>query len=202
VTESGRPPERSRGDGGCGDISIREDAFRVRPARLGDLASLARIEVQSHPNPWSRDSIASFLAARGVIFLVAELVAEAVPRARGETAVTPLSVHGFGIMRWAADQGEIVNLAVAPPARGGGVGSTLLDSLLEIAGDLGLVSIFLEVRASNLVAEALYLSRGFREVGVRRQYYSRPVEDARVLQLLLGSAPAAPPALPTPSEES
>jgi len=181
----------------------------VRPARPDDLEWLVRIEVQSHPDPWSRESMASFLADPQVVFLVVEAAVEtgSGDEARGEATapvtqwVVSVSPRGFGILRWAADQGEVVNLAVAPAARGRGAGSILLESLLESARGLGLVSIFLEVRESNVVAIALYHSRGFRDVGVRRQYYSHPVEDARVLQLSLGPAPSASPERPSPSEE-
>jgi len=50
----------------------------------------------------------------------------------------------------------------------------------------GLLVIFLEVRASNAAARRLYASRGFHEVGVRPNYYKRPVEDALVLRRDLG----------------
>jgi len=175
----------------------------VRPAGPDDLEWLVRVEVQSHADPWSRESMASFLGDPQVVFLVVELAVEAGSGDEpGEEAKAPGSPLGFGILRWAADQGEVVNLAVAPAARGRGAGSILLESLLESAQGLGLASIFLEVRESNVVAIALYHSRGFRDVGVRRQYYSHPVEDARVLLLSLGPAPSASPERQSASEES
>jgi len=196
VSDSARPSASPGGDRGCREVSLRENSFGVRPAGIGDLETLAEIEIESHPDPWSRESIGAFLAAPGVVFLVVESVPG------GEAVVARGRACGFGILRWAADQGEVVNLAVTATARGCGMGSALLDSLLDLAGGLGLTSIFLEVRKSNGVALALYRSRGFREVGVRRQYYSRPAEDARVLQLSLGPVPSASPELPSASEES
>jgi ribosomal-protein-alanine N-acetyltransferase len=87
-----------------------------------------------------------------------------------------------------ADEAELATLAVAPEQRGRGIGGELLDRLLRAALDMGVRSVFLEVRASNEGAIALYRVRGYRHVGVRRQYYDRPPEDALVLRLRLPSA--------------
>ena len=83
----------------------------------------------------------------------------------------------------AADEGEILNLAVAPPGRRRGLGRALVRGVLDALTSRGARAIYLEVRESNAPARALYAAHGFREVGRRKQYYRRPVEDAIVLRL-------------------
>jgi porphobilinogen synthase len=143
----------------------------VRDARPSDVTRVGEIEAATYSVPWSLASLRALVRQEGVRFLVAE------------TAEGDGEVVGHGIFRWAADEGEIANLAVAPEVRGRGVGSALLDHLLDFARTAALRSVFLEVRARNAPALALYQSRGFRQVGVREQYYDRPREDARVLRL-------------------
>jgi [ribosomal protein S18]-alanine N-acetyltransferase len=156
-------------------------AIRIRPAGIGDVAGVARLERQAFAVPWTAPSFESLIGARRVLFLVA--VAE--ESASGADPGAPPPLRGYGVLWWASDQGELANLAVAPDARGRGVASLLLDRLLDGARAAGLTSVFLEVRVSNGAAASLYEKRGFREVGVRRDYYTRPREDARILRLEL-----------------
>ncbi len=83
----------------------------------------------------------------------------------------------------AADEGEILNLAVAPRGRRRGLGRALVRGVLDALTSRAARAIYLEVRESNAPARALYAAHGFREVGRRKQYYRRPVEDAIVLRL-------------------
>jgi ribosomal-protein-alanine acetyltransferase len=73
---------------------------------------------------------------------------------------------------------EILNLAVAPPFRRMGIGSALLTEELRSAADF-----FLEVRESNIAAQALYRRFGFVEVGRRARYYRSPTETAIVMKM-------------------
>jgi ribosomal-protein-alanine N-acetyltransferase len=86
---------------------------------------------------------------------------------------------------FAADEGEIANLAVAPSGWGSGTGRRLLNAALAEALARGAAAVYLEVRDSNDRARRLYHSSGFEEVGRRRRYYRRPVEDAIVLRRTL-----------------
>jgi ribosomal-protein-alanine N-acetyltransferase len=92
-------------------------------------------------------------------------------------------VAGYVVALDAADEGEILNLAVAPEGRRHGVGRRLVEAVLSRLSEKGVHHVFLEVRESNAPARSLYESHGFREVGRRRGYYRRPVEDAIVLRL-------------------
>jgi len=92
-------------------------------------------------------------------------------------------VGGYVVAIDAADEGEILNLAVDPGGRRQGLGRALVLSVLEALAARGARQIYLEVRDSNGPARALYAAQGFQEVGRRKQYYRRPVEDAIVLRL-------------------
>jgi ribosomal-protein-alanine N-acetyltransferase len=94
-------------------------------------------------------------------------------------------VAGFLIGRSAADEFEILNMAVSEAYRRQGIGSKLLESALEVSRKAGIARIYLEVRASNEPAIALYKLHGFTECGRRVRYYRNPVEDAILLSLIL-----------------
>lgn len=148
----------------------------VRAAARTDLRTVVAIEELSFADPWSRASFASLLGNLQVRFSVA------VDAATDE-------VLGYVVAWFAADEGEIANLAVAPSARGRGIGALLLDGILAEAELRETAAVYLEVRESNVAARALYASRGFAAVGRRRRYYQRPVEDALVLRRELRVAP-------------
>jgi ribosomal-protein-alanine N-acetyltransferase len=80
-----------------------------------------------------------------------------------------------------ADQAHINNLAVRPELRGRGLGLQMLEAVVAEARRLGAESLALEVRRSNVAAQRLYKRAGFRENGVRKSYYTQPVEDALLL---------------------
>jgi [ribosomal protein S18]-alanine N-acetyltransferase len=95
-------------------------------------------------------------------------------------------VAGFLLGRSAADEFEILNLAVSRAYRRGGIGSKLLETAVEFSRSAGISHVYLEVRASNKPAIALYTRHGFNECGRRAQYYKNPMEDAVLLSIRLG----------------
>jgi ribosomal-protein-alanine N-acetyltransferase len=88
---------------------------------------------------------------------------------------------GFVLARVAADEAEILTLAVAPDARRQGHGGALLANAMAGAAARGAQAMFLEVSARNAAARALYAAAGFAEVGRRRAYYADG-SDALVLR--------------------
>jgi ribosomal-protein-alanine N-acetyltransferase len=90
-------------------------------------------------------------------------------------------VAGILVGRVAADEFEILNLAVGKVFRRRGIGTQLVSSALAYAGTAGARRTYLEVRASNAAGIAIYTRMGFRECGRRRNYYGDPVEDAVLL---------------------
>lgn len=81
------------------------------------------------------------------------------------------------------EQGDVLTVAVHPAARRKGVGSALMQAMIETFRQRGGIALFLEVRASNTAAKCLYEKFGFRQIGVRRSYYQQPAEDGLVYQL-------------------
>lgn len=136
-----------------------------------DLATVAEIEREVFSDPWSMRSFREAIEHPAVHFTCAR-------SADGR-------VLGYVVAWFVADQGEIANLAVAQAGWGQGVGRALLDHALDEAVRRGVTAVYLEVRDSNDRARRLYRSSGFEEVGRRRRYYSKPVEDAIVLRRTL-----------------
>ena len=106
---------------------------------------------------------------------------------RSLVAIHPDGLQGYVIARAVAGEAEILNLAVAPEARGRGLGGGLLDAMLDLLRRSEVGEVFLEVRQGNVPARGLYHSRGFEVVGQRAKYYRHPVEDTIVLRLALAS---------------
>lgn len=94
-------------------------------------------------------------------------------------------ISGFILVRVAADEMEILNLAVAQELRRQRIASGLLARAVEEAKQAGVKQIHLEVREANAAARKFYSSAGFTEHGRRKNYYSQPVEDAVLMVFLL-----------------
>ena len=95
----------------------------------------------------------------------------------GQDAAVAYVVAHFG-----ADEGEILNLGVAPAHRRRGLARALVEHTLAALRGRGVRSVFLEVRESNVAARHLYERLGFAPVGKRAGYYRRPTEAAVVLR--------------------
>lgn len=157
-------------------------SLEVRPAVEMDLSAIVRIERDSFADPWSRESFLSSLELERMQFLVAEERREGA----GEKEAGESAVLGYVIALVLSDEAEVADLAVAPAARRRGIGGLLLDRVVHEVARRGVRSLYLEVRESNASARALYESRSFRQVGIRRGYYRHPPEDALLLRRDLG----------------
>ncbi|MGH7721118.1 MAG: ribosomal protein S18-alanine N-acetyltransferase [Gemmatimonadaceae bacterium] len=151
-----------------------EGGLRLRAATSADLDGILELERASFTDPWSRQSFRALFDDPRVLFTVACDARDI--------------VLGYVAAWFIVDEGEIATLAVAPEVRRRGLGASLLDSIVDAARVRRVSALYLEVRESNAAARALYASRGFLEVGRRRNYYRSPVEDARVLRLTLPAA--------------
>ncbi|MFP3940281.1 MAG: ribosomal protein S18-alanine N-acetyltransferase [Thermoanaerobaculia bacterium] len=147
----------------------------IREARRGDLPAVVTLERASFDDPWSERLLDAELAHRSSLALLAT----------GEGG----TVLGYAAFRRAADQAELVRIAVAPEARSHGVGRRLVEEGVERLRRGGVRRCFLEVRTGNAAARKLYAGLGFRRFGLRRAYYADG-SDALVLALRL-TPPAA-----------
>jgi [ribosomal protein S18]-alanine N-acetyltransferase len=144
----------------------------LRPAIESDLNEVVRIERSCFADPWSEESFRRLLVGHPAIFQV--------------LVVPPENrVAGYVIAFALGPDAEVLNIAVEQGFRGKGFAGQMLDVLLIDLGKRGVKAAFLEVRESNTAARALYGSRGFREIGRRKNYYRRPVEDALVMRRIL-----------------
>jgi len=107
-------------------------------------------------------------------------------------------ICAYCAFRLVVDEMHVMNVAVAPKARRRGLARRLLRFALRRAAIAGARTAFLELRAGNREALALYESLGFRPLSRRRAYYRQPVEDALVLVLEGLAAPPAAPHAPHP----
>ncbi len=97
-------------------------------------------------------------------------------------AVVNTKPVGYAVLQVSADEGYLCNIVLHPDFRGAGLGRALLEWVLEEAVKRGVTRVLLEVRESNQVAQSLYLSMGFHEVGRRPRMYSDG-ETAVVMEL-------------------
>ena len=150
--------------------------FELRRATIEDLDAIMELETSTfESDAWSTESMSSELSSEHTFYLVAFD-----PAAQGVLA-------GYGGLLAPEDSGEgdIQTLAVAPGARRLGLGRTLVVALLGEAAARGAEEVFLEVRADNPNARALYDSLGFEQIAVRANYYQPDGVDAQVMRVTL-----------------
>ena len=122
-----------------------------------DAAAIAELHGQSFGRGWGEDEVYRLLIDRSVI---------------AHRAMSRRALVGFIMSRMAADEAEILSVAVAPARRGRGLSRPLLDHHLRSLAGLGARAIFLEVDEHNVPACRLYEGAGFREAGRREAYYA------------------------------
>lgn len=109
------------------------------------------------------------------------------PASTSLIAVTgePKTIKGFVIAQLAADEAEILSIAVAPDWQRAGLGTRLIEGLARACKRGEAAKIFLEVAEDNTAARALYTKLGFVEMGRRKAYYKRPTGAVDALTLVL-----------------
>jgi len=165
--------------------------WRLRRLRWWDLAAVLELEPVLFPaDAWSAATLWAELA--GVPATRHYLCAEDPAGGPGGGLV------GYAGLRAVDRVGDVQTLAVAPAAQGRGLGRALLAELLAEAARRRCREVFLEVRADNAAALALYRGAGFDRVDVRRGYYSgHPPVDALVLRRRLPRPVGTPAGIPS-----
>jgi ribosomal-protein-alanine N-acetyltransferase len=141
--------------------------FTIKPMRLEDIGSVLEIEQMSFPTPWPRDAYYHELRENR---LACYLVAREFHR-----------IVGYAGMWVILDEAHVTTIAVDPLHRRRRIGERLVVALLDEAMKRGARWVTLEVRKSNLGAQTLYRKYGFRDIGIRKAYYSDNREDAIVM---------------------
>lgn len=140
--------------------------FEIKIFAPEHIAAAAEIERLCFSEPWSPEALL-YMCKSPNTYAVAVMI-------DGRLAA-------YGGCEFVPPEANIVNIATHPDFRRRGCASALIDALEEFLSSKGVDSIFLEVRVSNTPARALYERKGFRTVGVRKNYYRFPTEDAEVM---------------------
>ena len=141
--------------------------MRIEAMTQAHVAAIAGLEKLCFSDPWSEKSIETELSCRLSCWLVAM---------EGETLV------GYVGSQTVIDESDMMNIAVHPDHRRKGIAEALVAGLEEQLRQRGSRALTLEVRDSNAPAIALYEKLGFTQVGLRKNYYRNPKEDARILR--------------------
>ena len=150
---------------------FRQRPLEIRRAKPDDAPGCALIHQSSFARGWSSIEFESLISE-------ATVIAHAAASRRGEIA-------GFSLCRIAADEAEIISIAVAANARRQGFGQRLLSAQIAELQRLPVAALFLEVEAGNQAARQLYARMAFQEAGRRKAYYgsaSGPPADALILK--------------------
>jgi ribosomal-protein-alanine N-acetyltransferase len=154
-------------------LTGRESRFFVRRMKAEDLPSVGAIEALSFPNPWSESTFMGEIQNTPVSFPFVVV-------RKPEDEVVAYIV--FWQIR---DDVQVNNIAVHPECRGRGLGEAMMRFAIAKVRAAGAEFMTLEVRQSNAPAVALYKKLGFEALGTRKNYYTRPDEDACVMGLVL-----------------
>ncbi|WPL17801.1 ribosomal-protein-alanine N-acetyltransferase [Thiorhodovibrio winogradskyi] len=144
----------------------------LRRMRMHDLDAVLSVERAAYHSPWTEGIFQDSLAAGHYCLVLEQPVSD--------------QLIGHGVMMLVLDECHLLNVCIHPSHQRRGLGRLLLRRLLAIARKRQAASAFLEVRASNQAALALYQAEGFNEIGLRRGYY--PAAKGREDAIVMGCA--------------
>lgn len=142
--------------------------FKIVPFNAELIGGVENIEKSCFSAPWTRCGLESELSNQTARFFVALENGEAI---------------GYIGVHFILDEGYIANLAVLREHRGRGAAAALIGEIIKNAKEEKLAFVSLEVRKSNFAAISLYEKSGFESVGIRKNFYSDPIEDALIMTL-------------------
>ena len=137
--------------------------YNIIDAEKRHVPHLEDLEKQCFSMPWTAEMLETQLPDDKHVFIVAE---------------NDEQLLGYVGMMHILDEGYISNVAVSPTCRRMGIADALINELIKKAEALDLAFVTLEVRESNVPARALYSKHGFSDVGIRKNYYDFPKENA------------------------
>ncbi len=144
----------------------RLEQIHIRPMKKEDVEIISRLEEETFSMPWSRDAFLEMITKDDAGYYVAEK--------NGQV------IGGCGVLM-AAGEGNITNVVVDKKERNKGIGTKMLQYLIEDGYKNGLQAFTLEVRVSNAAAIHVYEKLGFFSEGIRPNFYEKPAEDAMIM---------------------
>ncbi len=140
--------------------------MEIRRSRPDDATAIAEMEQNIFSDPWEQKDIFSYICSeRGMCY----------------TALDGDEPIAYIIGQKIVPEGEIYRIAVREDKRQRGIGYRLLSYALKTEMGHGVETVFLEVRSQNTAARSLYTAYGFKEIGVRKNYYRNPTDDAVIM---------------------
>lgn len=138
----------------------------IRYMKREDVSRVAEIERQCFSEPWSEKAFADTVSDENYLYIVADCDGQ---------------VAGYvgGVM--SAPETDITNIAVSGEYRRMGIGTELMRQFAGVLTKRNMQTVFLEVRESNEPAIGLYSAEGFEQVGIRKDFYRMPVENALIM---------------------
>lgn len=144
-----------------------EDGLAFRLMTLDDIPEVLVVEREAFTVPWTEEAFHNELKLNHFArYMIMEY--------EGQTI-------GYAGMWTIVDEAHVTNIALLEQYRGRKWGDRLLTELMRTAAYMGMKRMTLEVRVSNLVAQRLYIKKGFKPAGVRKGYYSDNQEDALIM---------------------
>ena len=140
----------------------------LRDMTEADLDAVLRIEREVHAHPWTPGNFSDALRSKY----------------QCKIFESDGSMLGYAVLMLAVDESELLDIAIDAARQRQGWGQRLLDEMMALARHFGMRRMVLEVRASNRAAIALYRKAGFRDIGLRRDYYQ--AENGREDAILMG----------------
>lgn len=140
--------------------------MKIIPMNESHVAQVAALEKRCFSDPWSENSVASELENPLSLWLIAE---------------EDGAVCGYVGSQTVLDETDMMNIAVCPDCRRKGIAAALITELVSRLKAQGSRILRLEVRESNFSAIALYEAMGFTQLGLRKNYYRNPKENALIL---------------------
>ncbi len=141
--------------------------FSVRPLAAEDIPDVAGLERSVFSHPWTAGDLEKSLTDPYTHFFV---------------GVNEEATYGYIGLRFGTDTADILTLCVDEKYRRCGIAAALLETAIRFVRENKLDPLFLEVRASNVSARALYEKYGFSVLSIRKKYYRDPVEDAVIMR--------------------
>ncbi len=144
---------------------------QVREAQLEDIAAIAKLEELIFSDMWSESGLKSTTESEFGNIMVCEDLSS--------------RILGYMIYYSLGNEMELVRIATAPEARGEGIGLRMMEHLIDIATADKRERILLEVRESNIQAVKLYQQFEFAQIGTRKNFYTKPIEDGKIMEKVL-----------------
>lgn len=149
---------------------VPEPRIRIEPMSVQTVEAVAKLEEKCFSTPWSLDALAEEISNPIAVYF---------------TAWYDQKIVGYIGMHHIMDEGYINNIAIDPDYRRKKIATALIEHIQHYAKENSLKMLTLEVRQSNIAAIKMYENFGFENVGVRKNYYSLPTEDAVLMTLEL-----------------